>query len=162
MSGDNIRSTHKANDLIESYSNVIHILSPNNPEFVNRNKYLDLAMKFNADYLIWIDTDEWVEMPLGKDFFERGLESHDFEFASCVHYYSDRHGGVSKQKRLIKYPGFLRHRLKHNELFFGDKEVLRKCQNNAPRGLVIYSNKIYRSDERENRMTDRNKNNPIH
>lgn len=162
MSGNNPRSTDKANDLIDSYSNIIHISSPNQPEFVNRNKYLDLAMKFNLDYLIWVDSDEWVEMPLGKEFMIRGIEQHDFDFASCVHYYSKRHGGPSKQKRLIKYPGFLRHRLKHNELFFGDNEVLGNCQNKAPRGFTIYSDKTYRSVDRENNMKQRNRENPIH
>lgn len=162
ISGNFIRSTDKANDIIDSYSNIIHIHSPNRPEFVNRNKYLELAMKWDIDYLFWVDTDEWVEMPLGLEFAKRGIVDHDFEFASCMHYYSDRHGGVAKQRRLIQYPGFLRHRLKHNELWFGDKEVLKNCTNNAPRGIVIFSDKNYRSDDREKRMIKRNKENPIH
>ena len=162
MSGNNPRSTDKANDLIDSYSNIIHISSPNQPEFVNRNKYLELAMKYNLDYLMWVDSDEWIDMPLGKEFMVRGILDHNFDFASCVHYYSKRHGGSSKQKRLIKYPGFLRHRLKHNELFFVDKEVLANCQNKSPRGFTIYSDKNYRSVGREQNMKKRNMENPIH
>ncbi len=156
IEGNNVRSTDKANDLIDSYSNVIHIQSINKPEAYNRNLYLELAMKWNIDFLFWVDTDEWVEMPLGRTFFERGLKDifGKSDFCSLVHYYSERHGGVSFQKRIIQYPGFLRHKNKHNTLFFNDKDVL-KTPLKAPRGFTIYSKKEYRSDDRENRMKKR-------
>jgi hypothetical protein len=162
MSGDNPRSTDKANDLIDSYSNIIHIQSPNQPEFINRNKCLELAMIWNCDYLIWVDTDEWLEMPLGKDFMLRGIEDHKFEFVSYVHYYSDIFGGSCKQRRLLKYPSFLRHRLRHNELFFGDYEVYKNCKKTGPRGFIIHQDKNYRSVKREQNMLIRNRENPIH
>lgn len=155
--GNNPRSTDKANDLIDSYSNVIHISSPNKSEAYNRNLYLQLCLKWNIDMLFWVDTDEWVEMPIGFEFAKRGLMDHmdTDDLASCMHYYSEAHGGVGKQKRLLQYPGFLRHHGKHNELFFGDDEVLRYPVPDAPRGIIIYSNKEFRSEDRECRMKKR-------
>lgn len=162
IDGDNPRSTRKANDMIDSYSNVIHIQSPNRPEYINRNLYYRIAMLFDLDYLIPVDTDEWVEMPLGVEFFLNGLNNDKLDITSCLHYYSERHGGVSKQRRLFKYPGFLRHRNRHNRLYFLDREVLQTGTLYAPRGIVIYSDKNYRSKQREEKMSLRNKDNPIH
>jgi len=160
IEGENIRSTDKTNELIDSYSNVIHIQSPNKPEAYNRNLYLQKSWKY--DYLFWVDSDEWVELTCGKEFFERGLR-YNFgpnDLCSFVHYYSDAHGGVSFQKRILQYPGFLRHKNKHNELYFKDIDVL-KNPIKAPRGLIIYSNKEFRNKDREWRMKKRIEGQPV-
>jgi len=164
MSGDNPRSTDKANDLIDSYSNIIHITSPNQPEFVNRNKYLELAMKFNLDYLFYVDSDEWIEMPLGKDFFIKGIEDtfkDKDQMCAFIHGNSNGRGGPFRTQKLYRYPGFLRHRKKHNELFFIDKNVWKDALP-APRGMIIHHEKDLRPTEKQTQMILRRKNNPIH
>ena len=162
FAGTNIYSTNEANDLIDSYSNVIHLQSANKPEFVNRNKYLIQAMTMGVDFLFWVDTDEWIDMPLGKEFFERGLQYIWKDEKSCYfHYYDERLGGVSMQKRGVRYPSFSRHKLRHNELFFNDQNILTNPAR-APRGIVINSSKEYRSESREKRMKQRARDNPIH
>lgn len=162
IEGVNARSTDEANELIDSYSNVIHIQSPNKPEFMNRNRYLIQARDY--DFLFWVDSDEWVSLPLGVEFFRNGIRDvfKNTNQKSClIHYYDESRGGACMQKRGVLYPGFIRHRKKHNELFFGDDDILLNPAP-APRGLVIKSDKRFRTLSRENRMLKRNKENPIH
>jgi hypothetical protein len=164
MSGNNPRSTDKANDLIDSYSNIIHISSPNQPEFVNRNKYLELAMKYNLDYLMWVDSDEWIDMPLGKDFFIKGIEDtfkDKQEMCAYIHCYSSGRGGPFRTQKLYHYPGFLRHRLKHNELFFIEHNVWENPLP-APRGMIVNHEKDLRPELKKQQMLNRRNINPIH
>ena len=156
--GYNPTSTNEANRLIDSYENIKHIKSPNKMEYENRNIYLEECISLKSDFLFWVDTDEWVDMPLGRDFFERGLvDVFKNDKKSCyMHYYSDRHGGVSMQIRGVRYPFLVRHIDRHNEIFFDNENILSN-PTRAPRGLVIKSDKIYRTMDREDRMIKRNK-----
>lgn len=158
MGGLYPESTTEANVLIDSYDNIKHIKSPNKPEYENRNTYLRWCMRSKPDFLFWVDTDEWIQMPFGRDFFERGVRDiFRGDNKSCLmHYYSDRHGGVSMQIRGIRYPFLVRHIDRHNEIFFGKVNILADPAP-APRGLVIMSDKIYRTIDREDRMIKRNK-----
>jgi hypothetical protein len=148
----------EANTLIESYDNITHIFSYNKSEAENRNIYLENC---NADFLFWVDTDEWIEMPLGKDFFLRGLTDlfGKNDYSSQVHWYNHQSNGITsygKQKRMVQYPSKLRHKEKHNKLYFGVREVLRdEIKYHAPRGLIIHTEKNFRSRKREEVMFKR-------
>ena len=165
IEGANPRSISKAYELIDSYSNVIHLESPNNAEYVNRNKYIIQARKMDCDCLIWVDSDEWVELPLGYDFLCRGIrdvfrkqpDRHTF----LVHFYDERFGGCCYKKRGIRHPASSLHRNKHNELWYHNNEILRYPAK-APRGLIIHQDKKFRTQKREENMKDRNVSNPIH
>jgi len=164
MKGENSRSIPEAQDLIDSYPNTIHFLEPNMPEYQNRNKCLIQAGKMGSDYLIWVDSDEWIEMPLGIEFFLRGLKdifSNAKDMCSYCHFFDIGRGGNCRMPRIIRYPMFIRMRKKHNEWYFIDKNI-RKRPLNAPRGLIIHSDKSYRTDDRHMRMFNRNQENPIH
>lgn len=164
IEGKNARSTPEANELIESYSNVIHFSSPNKPEFHNRNECLINAGKFLCDYLIFVDSDEYIEMPLGKEFFLNGLNDvfeGKTELCSYAHYFDIGRGGNARMHRIIRYPMFVRMRNRHNEWFF-NKIDIRKRPLKAPRGLVIHSDKSFRKKERHEAMKKRNMENPLH
>ena len=158
IKGDNPRSTLEAQIVIDSYANVTHILSPNKSEAHNRNIYLENT---NADFLFWVDTDEYIEMPLGKEFFIRGIADlfKKDDYSSQVHSYVHQENGkinMGKQKRLIQYPNKMRHRDKHNKLYFGDKEILaNEIKYHAPRGLIVHADKNFRTKEREQQMLNR-------
>jgi len=161
---DSYKSTDGTIELAQSYSNVILLESPNNSEAFNRNQYIIEGMKMGCDIMFWVDSDEWVELPCGYDFLCHGIErvlndpeKHTF----LVHYFDVRRGGVCFQKRGIRYPAFTRHKGKHNELWFNNKEVLKNNCAKAPAGLIIHTDKKFRSDEREDRMKKRNYENPI-
>jgi len=165
IEGKYARSIPEAYDLIGSYSNTIHIESPNEPEFVNRNKYLIQATKMDCDFLFWVDSDEWVELPCGYDFLVNGIKDvykrEPDKYTNLVHFFDPRSGGVCFQKRGVRYPSFSRHKNKHNELWFTGNQVL-QYPAKAPRGLIIHHDKSYRSLEREKTMQKRNHDNPVH
>ena len=78
------------------------------------------------------------------------------DYSSQVHSYVHQKTGkiaMGKQKRLVQYPNKLRHKEKHNKLYFGVKEVLRdEIKYHAPRGLIVHADKSYRTKEREEVM----------
>jgi len=158
IEGINARSTPEAVELIDSYSNTIQISSPNKPEFYNRNLCLIQAGKMMCDYGIWVDSDEFVDLPCGKDWFVKNLV-RDFSNPNdfCARLYFDE--GISR--RIIRYPMFVRMRNKHNEWFFNGKNV-RKDQLKPVDGMIIYHDKTYRSEDRLQKMLNRKKTNPIH
>ena len=165
VEGKHPRSIPEAYELINSYSNVIHIESPDKPGFVNRNKYLIQATKMECDCLIWVDSDEWIELPCGYDFLVNGIKDvykrEGNKYTFLVHFYDKRFGGCCFQKRGVKHPSFSRHKNRHNELWFLNNQIL-QYPAKAPRGLIIHQDKSYRSLERENSMKKRNEDNLIH
>ena len=164
IKGDSPRSIPEAIELIGSYSNVIYIESPNQPEFINRNKYLIQATKMGCDCLIWVDSDEYVELSnydnLVKEIKDVFTKEPD-EYTFLVNFYDKRMGGACWQKRGVRYPAFSRHRNRHNELWFVNKQILKHTAKPPP-SLVIHQDKYYRSLEREYIMSKRNHENPIH
>ena len=164
--GDNPRSIPEAIELIDSYSNIILIDSPNQLEPVNRNKFIVQGMKMDCDMMFWIDSDEWIELPCGYDFFVKGMENVFKKQPDCLsfhlHFFDPRFGGESLQKRGIRYPAFMRHRDRHNQLWFLDKEVLGHYTAKPPRGLIVYQDKSFRTKEHELEMRRRNLANPKH
>ncbi len=150
----------EVNNLIESYGNVTHIFTQDMSEAETRNTYLE-ECDDTVRFLFWVDTDEWIEMPLGKDFFLRGITDlfDDEDFSSQVHEIMHQRNGVDlicKQKRLVQYPSLLRHKDKHNAMYHGKREILAgEIKNHAPRGMILHSEKSYRSKERDNYMFNR-------
>ena len=148
-------SIPEAQEVIENYSNVIYIKSPNKTEAENRNQYLN----YDLDYLIILDTDEFIQMPLGVDFFKRGLIDvfkGKQELCSYVHAFSKKNGGYVRMQRIIKNPKLLHYSKKHNEILDGKTNVLRYPLD-APRGLIIQHDKFFRDDDRIKKMKKRNK-----
>lgn len=164
VKGDSPRSIPEAIELIGSYSNVIYIESPNQPEFINRNKYLIQATKMDCDYLIWVDSDEYIESVnynnLVKE-IDNIFTNEPDKYTFLINFYDKRMGGACWQKRGVRHPAFSRHRNRHNELWFVDKQIL-KYPAKPPPSLVIHQDKYYRSLEREFIMNKRNHDNPIH
>jgi len=158
--GKNPRSTDEANELIGSYSNVIHIQSPDKPEWYNRNLAIDTANKMGYNILFWVDSDEWVEMPLGLDFFTKSIDFQD-KHTCYMHYYDDGKGGNCRMIRLIKDLDKVKINKKHNEWLIDNTNIF-KDPAPAPRGITIYSDNKYRSEDRKIRMKQRNKYNPVH
>ena len=164
--GDNPRSIPEATELIDSYSNTILINSPNELEPVNRNKYLIQGMKMGCDIMFIVDSDEWVVLTNGYDFFVRGIEDVFKKQPDCLsfyaHMYDKRFGGECLSRRGIRYPAFTRYRDRHNQLFFLDRDIYGHYCAKPPRGLIIYQDKSFRTKERELEMKRRNLANPKH
>ena len=157
IEGTNPRGTAESHELVDSYSNTIQLESPNQPEFINRNKCLTQAGKMLCDYLIWVDTDEYIEIPCGKDWFAKNLTESFSSSDFCARVYFDE--GTSR--RIIRYPMFVRMNNKHNEWWFNGRDV-RKTQLKPIDGLIIYHDKRYRSDDTRTKMLNRKVLNPIH
>ena len=147
MEGDYPTSTPETNELIDSYSNVTHIRSPNKTEAENR------TIMFNeckTEYMLYLDTDEWCVFPRGIRQFVNNM---DIEKVGYVNYYDEGRGGDCKMIRLVRNP----HKLKlktHNEFMVNPEPVTD--------GLVIHSDRLYKSEKRKNAMLKRNRDNPIH
>ena len=160
---DSYRSTDGTIELAKSYSNVTTIESPNQPEWINRNKYIVEGK--DCDVMFWVDSDEWVELPCGYDFLCRSIkyvfEKQNDCYSFLVHYFDTARGGACYQKRGIRYPDIMRHVDRHNQLWFNDKEVLTNYCARPPMGLVIHTDKKFRTDEREEAMKRRNYENTI-
>ena len=148
------------NELIESYANVTHIFTQGLSEAGTRNIYLE-ECNDTVDFLFWVDSDEWIEMPLGKDFFLRGITDlfGVNDYSSQLHevfHQRDGNDVICKQKRLIQYPSKCRHRERHNSMYYDNKEILAgEIKNHAPRGLILHSEKSYRSTKRDKYMKSR-------
>ncbi len=159
MEGDNPISTQKARDLINSYPNVKHILSPNESEVNNRN----ILLKCGTDYMIWIDTDEWAEFPNGIDFFKEEL-SRRFKDEYCAYSHSydlKGRGGYFKVKRIIRNPHELEYRIRHNQLYHGSINVYDNPIEPID-GLMVHHSKDFRSQASRDKMINRRLSNPIH
>jgi hypothetical protein len=160
IAGNKPISTDRTIDLINSYNNVTHIYSVNNTEAHNRNLALSVANKMNREVLFWVDTDEYVELPCGYEFFLRGLEFGD-KYTCYSHYEDKGRGGSCRMIRGIRDVKNVTLTNRHNE-WIRDGTNIYKDSYQAPRGLIIYSDRKYRSEERQAKMLNRNKNNPIH
>lgn len=157
---DSETSIDEAVDLINSKQNIIHIKSINGSEAENRSKYLE----YELDYLIILDTDEYLEFPLGVEFFERGLEEifrDKEEKCAYIHTESEMNGGYCRFPRIIKNPNLMKYGNRHNQLLLNNTNVL-KNPLNAPRGVILHHDKTFRTDNRINKMKIRNKENPLH
>ena len=158
VEGTNARGTQESQELIDSYSNTIRLDSHNKPEFYNRNLCLIQAGKMLCDYLIWVDSDEYIELPCGISWFKKNLKEtfmNPSDFCSRVWF----DNGTSR--RIIKYPMFIRMRYKHNEWMFNGVDV-RKKQLPPIDGMLIHHDKTYRNEERRDKMLNRKVLNPIH
>lgn len=156
-------SIQEAVDIINSYSNTIHIISANNSEAFNRNLYLINAARFNLDYIMTVDTDEYVVMYHGKDFFLRGVSDvfHNKKELSCyIHCYGKQHGGVFRTIKILKDPNSLEYHEAHNRVYHGNTNII-SSPLMAPRGLILYHDKEFRGEKREGKMINRIENNIV-
>jgi len=153
----------KTPDIIDSYSNTVFVNSRGLLEPQARNQYLITAGKMGADVIIILDSDEYLEFPLGLEFFkrqlERMIESHPDHLAFGVTFEYGKNG-TSFTPRIIMNPAFTRYRDRHNQMYFMNKEVLGNCKIVA--GIVIHEDKKFRNKDRELKMRERNLSNPIH
>ena len=165
-------TNHRSNDdsieLAESYSNVT-VIEGIGLEPKARNDYIIQFAKWGCDCIFWVDTDEYVELPLGYDFFIKGLEERITEqpekLSFHLHFTNDNEGKeayTSTQRRMIVNPMFTRHRDRHNQLWYMDQEVLGHNTGKPIRGLILHQNKSHRTKEREIEMKRRNLANPRH
>jgi hypothetical protein len=158
--GKNHISTDATISLLQSYKNVTLIFSVNNTEAHNRNLALTVSSTLNHDILFWVDTDEYVELPCGYEFFLRGLDFAD-KMTCYAHYEDEGRGGSCRMVRFIKDIQDVSLNERHNEWLYYGHNIF-KDPHKAPRGLIIHSDRKYRSEERQAKMLNRNKNNPIH
>ena len=150
-------------EIIDSFSNTVWVDSTGLSEPQARNQYMVQAGKFGCDCIIILDTDEYLEFPLGIDFFKRQLEriadKNPDDLSFCVTW-EDSKNGTTFTPRIIMNPMFSRYRDRHNQIYFMDKEVL--GNQRLVGGIVIHQDKKFRSKNRELRMRERNLRNPIH
>ena len=155
--------TDKTPQIIDSYSNTIFLNSTGLLEPQARNRYMIQAGKFGCEVVIILDTDEYLQFPLGLSFFKRQLnrmiESNPNHLAFNVTF-EDSVNGTYFTPRIILNPTFSRYRDRHNQIYFLNQEVL--GNHKLVGGIVIHQNKNHRTKDREQRMRDRNLANPVH
>ncbi len=159
--GKNPRSTPEANELINSYSNVIHVQSPSKPEWYNRNMALRIAENANCDTLFWVDTDEYVEFRIDYDYFINNIDFGD-KHTAYVNFWDKGRGGDCHMIRGLTNISEIKLNKQHNAWMVEKKDVFKDPYCQVIKGLTIYSEKGYRSNDRECRMKERNARNPIH
>lgn len=160
------RNIPEADELIDSYSNIIHIESLNHLEPFNRNLYMIQAGKMGCNTMLILDSDESAEFPLGVEFFDEQLsrlkEKHPNHLGFSVIHQSARHGGICFTPRVILNPAFTRYRDRHNQMYFMDREVLSWDSSKLVGGIILNETKDFRSDKRKLIMRERNLRNPLH
>ena len=153
-------------EIIDTFSNTITVHSVGLLEPQARNEYLRTAGIMGSDVVIILDTDEYLEFPLGIEFFKRQLErmikEHPDQLGFRVTFNSKRTGGVSFTPRVILNPMFVRYRDIHNQMYFMDKPVLSSYSEKLVGGIIIHESKENRNKDRELRMRTRNLKNPNH
>lgn len=142
MEGDYPESTPEANKIIDSYPNITHIKSPNKTEAENRTI---MFQSCKTEFMLYLDTDEWCEW---GDF-----DCSHIENVGYVNYYDIGRGGHCKQIRMVRNPQRLKLKT-HNEFM--------KNPEPAPFGLIVHSDRLYKSEKRKKAMFKRNRENPIH
>ena len=81
-------------EIIDNFSNAVWVDSTGLLEPQARNQYMVQAGKFGCDCIIILDTDEYLEFPLGIEFFKRQLDRiadknpNDLSFCVCLLYTS--------------------------------------------------------------------------
>ena len=148
IEGDYPTSIPEAVSLIDSYPNVTRINYANHHEWESRNMYLEQCTA--NDCLIILDTDEYIEI---TGFFECNiLDTPMFR----LHVEDPRIGGTDYQKRGVRWPHLTRHRDRHNQLWYKDKEIWSNVGESTPEGIIIYHDKTYRSEKIKEAMKKRN------
>ena len=61
FSGKSELSDDGSREVVKSFSNTILIDAPNLEEFQKRNVYFEMSRQYNVDFLLIIDSDEWLE-----------------------------------------------------------------------------------------------------
>lgn len=158
--GINPLSTEQARNTIDSFPNTMRIDSPNMPEWHNRNLCVRAAASLCYDKIIYIDTDEFVELKGTVKEYEESLnlgEKKSFQ----VNYYDVGRGGHCKMTRGLTDLDKISIEKQHNRWIYGDKNVFR---DPAPptESLLVITDKSYRTKSRQERMKRRNRENPIH
>lgn len=160
-------STDRTTRICDLYSNVV-VFQPEGKltEAQCRNQYMIASLKWNLDVLIVLDTDEYLEFPLGKEFFEqqlaRVINQYPDQYAFRVTY-EDHNNGTSFSPRIILNPAFTRYRDRHNQLYFADREVITNDKSiKLCAGIVIHEDKSLRTEEREKKMKEGNRADPFH
>jgi glycosyltransferase involved in cell wall biosynthesis len=160
-----INSTDGTIELAKSYPNT-KVITTAGYEYQNRQMYIDEAAKLGCKYLFWVDSDEYVKMDKGYDYFveqlEKTFENNPDKFASLINFHDVRMGGNCWQIRLISHLSEMKHRDRHNQIWYRNMEVIGNHVKDAPDGIRIYQEKNFRTPEREELMRCRNLANPIH
>lgn len=146
IEGEHPYSIPEARSLMESYPNVTRIDYANHHEWEARNKYLEECN--NDDVLIWLDTDEWFE-------YDHFWEARGDTSIGLIDFYN-RIGGLAWQRRIIINAGLCRHRDRHNQLWYGNRELFATPLPSI-KGIRIYHDKQHRSEKREKAMYTRNR-----
>jgi hypothetical protein len=156
---DQFTSIPEAYDIFKEYPNVEVITAVNRHEWQNRNLYLERCAK--DDFLIWIDTDEWLEVTNSSyesDLFAAHMSNIPM---MSIPFEGKAHGaGTYQQNRIVIFPAKTMHRDRHNELWYNGTQII---QGKLPRihGLLVHHDKSYRSEEREKAMFIRNRLRPF-
>ena len=153
---DNYISIPEAYEAIGKYSNVITMASYNGLEWQNRNLYLKCCKR--SDILIWIDTDEWLEIQDKDQMLKECKKIKKPMF--LVNFYDKRFGGECLQRRGYRYPKGTHHKDRHNQAYYKKEEIF-AYPAKAPKGFVIHQDKSFRSVERELDMKVRNQKEPF-
>ncbi len=160
-------STDNTAFICNDYSNVV-LIQPKGEltEAQCRNEYMKASAHWNLDAMIILDTDEYLEFPLGIEYFYRQLSrmisAHPEQLAFRATYI-DTINGTSFSPRIILNPSITRYRDKHNQLFCMDKEVITNDKSiYLCGGIIITEDKCFRLPEREKWMKDRNQRDPTH
>lgn len=151
---DQLTSIPEAYEMFKKYPNVEVITAVNRHEWQNRNLYLERCTP--KDILIWVDTDEWLEVTGDvKELQYRLNPAFEVHFRGKM--YTD---GDVRQIRGLMYPSETRHTDRHNQAWYQGKEIL--CNAARPKDcIILHHDKSYRSEEREKAMRIRNRLKPF-
>ncbi len=156
--GDHPTSTDGTLDLVESYSNVVTILSPNGSEADNRNLSLEYATNYNCDAVIILDSDERLVLPNGIWAFYRSLDrkirENPQDLGFKITFESKKRGGTSFKRRIYLNPKELNYRGSRDIIYSKDSELRHHCPEICP-NIMIVEDQSYRTEGRLKKMVER-------
>ena len=147
--------------------NVYYTKMYNCKQIDKRNKYLNLAEEGGFDFLLAMDSDEWLEFPEGvENFYTSLLECWNFDSYCFPIQTSQMEITITPRPRLFKAPFTYRHKvhkgpnISHGSLWSehgkGNLELIQQMyrwtamnrRNEGIPGVMMYHDKSYRTPER--------------
>lgn len=150
--------------IAKHYDKVHYVRMYNAKQIEKRNKYWELAEKYDMDLMFVIDSDV---IPIINEDFDKGMTiAMQFEDTQCFPLYCDNCGIQKRTVRLFRKPFDFRHRqnknvnISHSQIFKdhgkGNEDIHSTHQkfldefgqNRAIKGIVLVHDKSFRSKKR--------------
>jgi len=140
------------------YKNTVENGNNNCLEPEKRSIYLTMAEQYNDDYLLVIDSDEWItgDIETFRSNLLKVIESPNDEGVYCIDYLNQDNTPNDVKPRIFHKPGNLRYWETHNMLQKQDTKRIFRPSTECPvvKGITMHHDHKLRTLERENQIQE--------